>query len=110
MFGEGVDMFGMEDFFDFNERMKALTLSGDEQIIKSIIQELEPYNIYDFIARISSLNLLIENQNKAILLDSIIAGLLSQPRDKYVGKANISSGKFRKIIKKLEAVGANLRK
>ena len=43
--------------------------SEDKRKLDSLISTIEKYDIYDFICRLSSLNLLIENQNKSILFD-----------------------------------------
>jgi hypothetical protein len=79
--------------------------SGDASALSAIINDLAPYDIFDIIARISSLNLMLENQNKSTILDALIAGILSRPREHYQGKAKMSSGKFRNIINRLESMG-----
>lgn len=89
-------------FMDFINDLQKSMSEGDAIKIKSLIDEIKKYDIYDFIARISSLNLLIENQNKSILFDALIAGLLTNDRAIYTGTAKMSSGKFRNIIGQLE--------
>ena len=93
------------NFADFTEAMTEKLFSEDESSLSAIINDLAPYDIFDFIARISSLNLMIENQNKSTILDALIAGILSRPREYYQGKAKMSSGKFRNIINRLESMG-----
>ena len=93
------------NFSDFAATMTEKLFSGDSSILSSIIDDLAPYDIFDFIARVSSLNLMIENQNKSTILDALVAGILSRPRDCYQGKAKMSSGKFRNIINRLESMG-----
>ena len=93
------------NFADFAAAMTEKLFSGDASALSAIIDDLAPYDIFDFIARVSSLNLMIENQNKSTILDALIAGILSRPRDSYQGKAKMSSGKFRNIINRLESMG-----
>lgn len=75
------------NFLDFAASMTENFSSGDDATLSSIIDDLAPYDIYDIIARISSLNLMIENQNKSTILDALIAGILSRPREYYNGTA-----------------------
>lgn len=96
------------DFQDFSTVMVPKKVSDDECILESIINDLAPYDIYDIISRISSLNLMIENQNKSIILDALIAGILIRPRESYQGKAKMSNGKFRSVINRLEATGLRM--
>ena len=93
------------NFADFTEAMTEKLFSGDASALSAIIDDLAPYDIFDFITRVSSLNLMIENQNKSTILDALIAGILSRPRDRYQGKAKMSSGKFRNMINRLESMG-----
>ena len=79
--------------------------SSDEIELKALIDEIARYDVFDFIARISSLNLLIENQNKSILFDALIAGLLTREKTIYLGTAKMSSGKFRSIVNRLRFTG-----
>ena len=92
------EMGFMEFINDLHEHMS----EGDTVKIQSLINEIAKYDVFDFIARISSLNLLIENQNKSILFDALIAGLLTNDRAMYTGTIKMSSGKFRNIIGRLE--------
>lgn len=92
-------------FFDFASAITETLSSSDEDILRTIIDDLKPYDIYDILARLSSLNLIIENQNKSILLDALIGGILSRPRNHYSGNAKMSSGKFRNVINRLETMG-----
>ncbi|MBQ7300189.1 MAG: hypothetical protein IJW77_10140 [Clostridia bacterium] len=96
------------NFKDFSTVMAPKMLSGDERILESIINDLAPYDIYDVISRVSALNLLIENQNKSLILDVLIAGILTRPRDGYQGTAKMISGKFRRIINRLETTGLRM--
>lgn len=90
------------NFFKQMGELEAKMNSSDEIKLKEIVDELSKYDIFDFIARISSLNLLIENQNKSILLDALIAGILTKNRSDYSGKAKMSQGKLRGIITRLD--------
>ena len=95
--------FGYDDtdFLSFIDNIQAHMASGDEIEFKDLIDEIARYDVFDFIARISSLNLLIENQNKSILFDALIAGLLTRERTVYSSTVKMSSGKFRSIINRL---------
>lgn len=75
---------------------------GDEEELQALINEISKYDVFDFISRVSSLNLLIENQNKNILLDALIQALLLRPRSSYTSTVSMSSGKFRNIISRLD--------
>ena len=46
--------------------------------VDKIINEIKKYDIYDIIAKLSSLNLFSENQNKSILIDYVIAKIIEQ--------------------------------
>lgn len=75
--------------------------TDDETKLTKIIDEVSRYDIYDFISRVSSLNLVIENQNKSIVFDALIAGILSRDKTSYKGTAIMSSGKFKRVIEQL---------
>lgn len=75
---------------------------GDEAELQAIVNEVSKYDVFDFIARVSSLNLLIENQNKNILFDALIQSLLLRQRSSYTSTVCMSSGKFRNIISRLD--------
>jgi hypothetical protein len=75
---------------------------GDGAELQALISEITRYDVFDFIARVSSLNLLIENQNKNILFDALIQSLMLRPRSTYTSAVRMSSGKFRNIISRLD--------
>lgn len=60
------------DFLNFMNDIQEHMTSSDEIELKALIDEIARYDVFDFIARISSLNLLIENQNKSILFDALL--------------------------------------
>lgn len=106
-------MFGQKEkelpsFMDFAASLTENFTSGDALVLSSIIDDLAPYDIYDVLARVSSLNLMIENQNKSTILDALIAGILSRPLESYPGKAKMSSGRFRNVINRLESMGLKM--
>ena len=70
----------------------------DEEQLRDIINELYNYNIFDFISRVSALNLLPYNQNKSIIFDTLINAILEHKRDDFNGTSIMSSKKFTKII------------
>lgn len=79
----------------------ALFSPTDEAELAELINDVSNYDIYDFIARVSSLNLLIKNQNKSILFDALIAGILCRDISTYTSTAKMSTGRFKKSIEKL---------
>lgn len=76
--------------------------SRDNKEIQSILNEVKKYDVFDFLARVSALNLVPENQNKSILFDALIASLLTLMRTEYTSSIKMSSGKFRKIINQID--------
>ena len=75
--------------------------NNDVEILREIIKEVKNYDVLDIIARLSSLNLLIENQNKGNMFDVFIASLLSQKRESFPCKNIISNSKFKRVIDRL---------
>lgn len=84
------------------DNMQAQITVNDTRKLEILIDEIAKYDIFDFLARLSSLNLLIENQNKSTLFDAVIAGILSRDRCTYTGDAKMSAGKFRNLIGQIE--------
>lgn len=76
---------------------------NDETIneFEDIVAMIKNYDVYDVIARISGLNLVSQNQNKSILLDGLIAAILSEKEAIYNSKYKMSHGKFRRLIERL---------
>lgn len=68
--------------------------------ISDILTELENYDVYDFLSRVSALNLMPYNQNKCIVFDEIIKAILQEKQESFIGKNIMSSGKFKQIIEK----------
>lgn len=75
--------------------------SCEQESINEILSLIKTYDVYDFISRLSSLNLNLENQNKAPLIDYIVALLLSKKVSDYPSKSIMSHGKFRYVISKI---------
>lgn len=97
------NLINEKDFFNpFDTFKKSYNKSRDNKVLKKIIDEIKKYDVFDFISRVSALNLIPENQNKSILLDAIIASLLTLKRDKYTSTNKMSSGKFRNLIKQID--------
>lgn len=96
-------------FYSFIDKIENNMTNEDQAEIKAIISDISKYDVYDFIARIASLNLLVENQNKSILFDALIAGLLAQKRTAYCGTAKMSSGKFKSIISRLDKLRLHIK-
>ena len=55
--------------------------NGDKDIVENILKEIKKYDVYDIIAKLSALNLIPENQNKATIIEPIIAAILTLSKD-----------------------------
>lgn len=84
----------MDDMFE-NEKTK------DD--ISEIVNKVSNYDIFDFIARISGLNLMSENQNKSVLIDTLIQYVLAKEEKDYISNSKMSAGKFKSIINELNS-------
>lgn len=71
--------------------------------ISGIVSKISNYDIFDFITRISGLNLMSENQNKSVLLDTLIQYILVKEETDYTSTCKMSAGKFKSIINELNA-------
>ena len=76
--------------------------------VSIVVEESKKYNIFNLISKVSALNLLLQNQNKSVILDTYIEGLLCQTRDQFPFEHIISSGKFKKIIRQISNTDLNL--
>lgn len=88
----------------FNEIMKFDDIFESQETIdelKDISDEIKKYDVYDVLARISGLNLMPHNQNKSVLLDSLIAGIICEEENTYNSTYKMSAGKFKKLIGKI---------
>lgn len=83
------DMMDYEDIFENQETL-------DE--MKDLADDIKKYDVYDVIARLSGLNLMSHNQNKSILLDALIAAIISEEENSYNSVYKMSAGKFKKLI------------
>lgn len=72
---------------------------NDKETIQIILNTLKKYDIYDFILNLSTLNLIKENQNKSILIDTIIAALLTVNIKKYNSIQKINKNEFYTILR-----------
>ncbi len=75
--------------------------SRDLSVLNNIINEVKKYDIYNFLARLSALNLVPENQNKTILFDALIAAIITIERKEYTSKNIMSGSKFRTLINQI---------
>lgn len=87
-----------ENFDTIYKEMK----SGDKEIVENILKEIKKYNVYDIIAKLSALNLVPENQNKATIIEPIIAAILTLSKDDLTSNYKMSMGKFKKLIQSIE--------
>lgn len=86
---------------DFMDNMFENEKTKDD--ISEIVNKISNYDIFDFIARISGLNLMSENQNKSVLLDTLIQYALAKEEKDYISNNKISAGKFKSIINELNS-------
>lgn len=70
----------------------------DNKKIKEIVLKLKEYDIFDFISKVAALNLIPCNQNKCIILDAIINGVLSEDNNFFDGSNKISIKKFKDAV------------
>lgn len=82
--------------------------SRDFQKMQKVVNEVKKYDVFDFISRVSALNLIPENQNKSILLDPLIASLLTLKQKEYISTHKMSNGKFRNIIKQIDSMNLSM--
>lgn len=88
----------------FNGIMKNSGIFENQETIdelKKITDEIKKYDVYDVLARISGLNLVTHNQNKSVLLDSLIATIICEKENTYNSTYKMSAGKFKKLIEKI---------
>ena len=74
-----------------------------KDVLERIINVASNYDIYDFICRLAGLNLLSDNQNKSVLIDTLIQYILVRPRDIYTSKIKMSDKKFKTLIDELNS-------
>ena len=70
--------------------------------LAGLCNEIIKYDVYDVLARISALNLIPENQNKAVLFDSLIEYVLRKNIDVCKMNYKMSPGKFKRLIQQLD--------
>mgnify|MGYP003289605463 CR=1 FL=1 len=75
--------------------------------VDKIVDEMKKYDIYDIIAKLSSLNLFSENQNKSILIDYVIAKIIEQKKEFFNSKFIISDGKFKSLLQQISSLSIN---
>ena len=88
------------DRFDFLE--EHFNGENTKKDIAGLCNEIIKYDVYDVLARISALNLIPENQNKAVLFDSLIEYVLRENIDVCKMNYKMSSGKFKRLIQQLD--------
>ena len=72
--------------------------------LKELVEIIRAYDIYDFLRRLSALNLQKENQNRAVLLDALQSAILYNDETYYTSSTKMSASKFSSIIKKLDSI------
>ena len=87
------------DFFEFmNDKEEIFENEETISELSLIATEVKKYDVYDVLARISGLNLLSHNQNKSILLDALIAAIVSEGEESYNSVCKMSAGKFKRLL------------
>lgn len=66
--------------------------------LETIIEKLANYDIYDFLAKVSAISLLPNNQNKNNLFAELINGILCKDTNFYNSNKKISYSEFKAII------------
>lgn len=84
-----------------------MSTGGKRTQLENIVYELRTFQIFDLLARISSLNLLPDNQNKSVVLDALTNSLLKSEKDEY-GINIISNSKFKRIIQQCMNTGLSI--
>lgn len=74
--------------------------TADAQVLKELVSEIAKYDVNDFLLRISTLNLLPNNQSKCIVFDAVINAVLREKQSGYTSHTIMSTGKFKSIINK----------
>ena len=87
----------------FNENVKKLN-KGDIEIIKRLREELKNYNMFDFLAQISGLILIPENQSKSVIFQSIISTALSLKSEDFKCVNIMSHNKLEYFIKEFSSL------
>lgn len=99
-----IDFLNQHDTFNrFSDK------NGDYEEMRKILSEVKNYDVFDFLARLSALNLVPENQNKSFLFDVLVSSLLTIDRTEYTSNIKMSNGKFRQIINKLDNMNLKIR-
>ena len=92
----------MKNLYDDFDRFYNTVKKEDEEIVESILKEIKKYDVFDIIAKLSALNLVPENQNKATIIEPIIATILTISREELTSKQKISIKKFKELIQLIE--------
>ena len=71
---------------------------SDNEILNNLLLDLKNYDIYYFLGRVSSLNLIPQNQNKCMIFDTIIEYILSKDLSFFFCINIMGKAKFEKII------------
>ena len=71
---------------------------SDKKNILRLREELKKYDLFDFLARVSSLMLVPNNQSKSVIFQCMISTAISIPKDEIIFKNKMSSGKFRYFV------------
>ena len=91
-----MDSLSLEEMVD-----KFFDMTASDDKFLEMVEESKKYDVFNLISRVSTLNLLHQNQSKSLLLDTYIDVLLHQSLDCFNSKYKISQGKLRKIMNEI---------
>lgn len=92
----------MDSLFNEYDEFYRGVKGKDKLIVERILNEVKKYDVYDIIEKLSALNLIPENQNKATIIEPIIAAILTLPKSELTSEYKISIGKLKKIVRLIE--------
>ena len=98
----------MKDELD-NSRLSSMKIPDTKTSdVNPILNEIKKYDIFDFLNRVSALNLIPCNQNKSIVLDFLIDAILGSDLSTYNGTCVMSCSKFKRIIDSIMGLNISL--
>ena len=75
-----------------------MIIVSDNEILNNLLLDLKNYDIYNFLGRVSSLNLIPQNQNKCMIFDIVTDCILNKDLSFFTGTNIMGKAKFEKII------------
>ena len=97
-----MDLNNIKDFRKLIQLQMKEADNKDLEQIENLKKEIQNYDIYDFLAGVSALNLIPRNQSKSVIFNCIISATLSIPLDEINFNNKMGISKFKTIIKSFE--------